>query len=268
MTTETGRKLYHNDMSTCAAKVRIVLAEKDLPWDSHHMNLRAGDTHRPEYLLLNPMGVVPTLIDAGKVLIESTVICEYLDDAYPEVPLRPAEPVRRARMRLWTKRLDDEMHAATGVVSNCIAFRHQHLEKTKSDRAAYLAAIRDPARRERLRLAIELGIDSPQFAPAIRQFRQLFGEMAEVLKEEPWLCGDRHSLADVAYTPYVARLEHLGLGALLAERPAVRGWADRVKSRDSYARAVSDWFNDSYLQIFDSQAPAAAARLEEVLNNS
>ena len=74
-------ELYHNDMSVCAQKVRFALGEKALQWKSHHLNLRAGDQQKPEYVKLNPNAVVPTLVDGGSVIIESTVICEYLDDA-------------------------------------------------------------------------------------------------------------------------------------------------------------------------------------------
>ena len=98
--------LYHNDMSVCAQKVRMALAEKQLPWESHHLDLRAGDQQKPEYVKLNPNAVVPTLVHNGAVFIESTVICEYLDDAYPQPALRPKDPVAGARMRLWTKQLD------------------------------------------------------------------------------------------------------------------------------------------------------------------
>ena len=89
-------ELYHNDMSVCAQKVRFALAEKKLAWEGHHLNLRAGDQQKPEYLKLNPNAVVPTLVDNGTVIIESTVISEYLDDAYPEPTLK-AGGCRRAR---------------------------------------------------------------------------------------------------------------------------------------------------------------------------
>ena len=66
-------ELYHNDMSVCAAKVRSVLAEKRLEWKGIHMDLRAGDTQKAEYLKLNPNAGVPTLVHDGRVIIESTV---------------------------------------------------------------------------------------------------------------------------------------------------------------------------------------------------
>ena len=98
--------LYHNDMSVCAAKVRTALAEKWLDCDLIHLDLRAGDTQTPEYLKLNPNAVVPTLVHDDRVFIESTVICEYIDDEWPGPPLKPPDSVGRARMRLWTKQLD------------------------------------------------------------------------------------------------------------------------------------------------------------------
>jgi glutathione S-transferase len=94
--------LYHNDMSVCAAKVRTALAEKNLKWDGVHLDLRGGDAQQPEYLKLNPNAVVPTLVHDGRPLIESTVICEYIDDHWPEPPLKPADGWGRAQMRLWT----------------------------------------------------------------------------------------------------------------------------------------------------------------------
>ena len=76
-------QLYHNDMSSCAQKVRIVLAEKGLEWKGHHLSLRDGESRTSEYKKLNPNGVVPTLItDSNETIIESTVIMEYLDEKY------------------------------------------------------------------------------------------------------------------------------------------------------------------------------------------
>jgi glutathione S-transferase len=116
-------QLYHNDMSVCAQKVRFALGEKALQWESHHLNLRAGDQHKPDYVKLNPNAVVPTLVDDGRVIIESTVINEYIEDAYPEPHLRPADAFTRAHMRLWTKQLDEGIHVATRIISNAVAFR-------------------------------------------------------------------------------------------------------------------------------------------------
>lgn len=258
-------KLYHNDMSVCAAKVRIVLAEKGLQWEGEHLNLRAGDTQRPEYLKLNPNAVVPTLVHDGKVVIESTVICEYLDDAFPAPPLRPVDALGAARMRLWTKQLDEGVHAATGTVSTCIAFRHQHLSKAPQDYQDWLAKIPDPDRRERSRLAVERGIDSPGFAPAVKRFERLLNDIERALGGGPWLAGEDYSLADVAYTPYMTRLQHLGFEDLLAARPLVADWAGRLFARPSYEPGVGKWLNPGYLEIFERERPAARARIRSII---
>lgn len=74
-------EFYDNDMSVCAQKVRLVLAIKGLDHERHSLDLRAGDQFKPDYLKLNPKAVVPTIVDNGIPIIESTVINSYLDDA-------------------------------------------------------------------------------------------------------------------------------------------------------------------------------------------
>src|SRR5262245_6905030 len=138
-------ELYHNDMSTCAPKVRVRLAGQGLARNSRHLDLMAGDQHKTEYLKLNPRGVMPTIVDKGKAVRESTVIMEYLDDEYPNPSLRPAESHARAQMRLWTKRLDEGHHdIATATLSMGIAFRFQYLEKGQVACDALINRIPDP----------------------------------------------------------------------------------------------------------------------------
>ena len=254
-------QLYHNDMSVCAAKVRSVLAEKGLQWKGVHMDLRAGDTQKPDYLKLNPNAVVPTLVHDGKVIIESTVICEYLDDAFPNCPLKPESPFEKARMRLWTKQLDEGLHIAVGNLSICIAFRHQHLKKTAEQFKAYMDGIPSAETRERRRKAIELGMDSPTFLPSLNQWDGFLGKAENQLQEGEWLAGKTYSLADIGYVPYMIRLEHLGLGSLWHQRPRVAAWRERLFERASYKEAVEKWFNPQYLEIFEAQRPAVRQRM-------
>ena len=128
--------LYHNDMSSCAQKVRLMLAEKGLEWESRHLDLRAGEHQKDWYIKLNPRAVVPTLIDGDIVVPESNVINEYLDERFPDPPLKPADPFGRARMRLWTKQLDEGVHdAGIAVLSFALAFRHQYLTRGEAGKA-------------------------------------------------------------------------------------------------------------------------------------
>ena len=260
-------ELYHNDMSTCSQKVRMALAEKELDWTGHHLNLRAADQQQPEYLALNPNGVVPTIRDNGTVVIESTIINEYIDDAFPEPPLRPSDAAGRAQMRLWTKQLDDSLHAATSVVSSCIAFRFQHLDgKTEEELASYLARIPDAAKRERQTENIYKGVDSKFFPAAVRRFDKLLGDMNATLTDCQWLAGDEFSLADVAYTPYAVRLDHLQLKGMWDGRPHYADWYERLRQRPAFKTAITDWINPGYLEIMTPKGKEAWPHVREILS--
>jgi glutathione S-transferase len=253
-------ELYHVPMSLCAAKVRMVLFEKAQPWESLLLNLQAGDARQPSYLRLNPAGLVPTLVHDGEVIIESNVICEYLEDLFPHGRLRPTEAFRAARMRLWMKRLDDSVHTANWTLSACIGFRHMYLEKHADELEAYYRDL-PPDRLERMRNAIEHGIEAPGFMEAFEVFRTLLDDMEVALRAEHWLTGPEYSLADLAYTPYMARVEQLGFGALIQDRPLVAAWCQRAYERPSYQAGVVNWFDPRYLTNFARSSRQAAERV-------
>jgi glutathione S-transferase len=257
--------LYHNDMSVCAAKVRTALLEKDLDCNFIHLDLRAGDAQKPDYLKLNPNAVVPTLVHDGRVIIESTVICEYIDDQWPEPPLKPADSFQRAQMRLWTKQLDEGLHAAVGSLSFAIAFRHQMLARPREDRAKWLAGIPQQDRRDRLQSLLELGFGSPYFAPAVKRYAKLFQDFDRTLERSTWLAGEQFSLADIGFAPYLARLRHLGFDVLFDRHRRTADWADSVAERDSVIRGVARWFNPRYLELFEQQRPQATLAISNAL---
>jgi len=261
-------ELYHDHMAVCAQKVRIVLAEKSLDWESRPVSIAAGEQHAPAYLALNPNGLVPTIVDDGTVLYESTVINEYLDDRAPLPALRPFDPVARARMRLWTKQLDEGVHHATGIVTYSLAFRHLHLDKSAAELEAYLARFPDPRRRERKRLDIIEGMDSPLFRDALKRLGRLVADMEAALLRQPWLAGDAYSLADAGLTPYVVRLEHLSLARLWERRPHLAAWFGRIKARASFAPAIEQWIKPNELDVMREYGAANRGRALEILEAS
>src|SRR3954452_21919838 len=93
--------LYHAGLTQASVKVRFTLNEKELGYESHYPSIPEQDHLKPDYLAINPDGQVPTLIHDSQVITETTIINEYLDDAFPDPPLRPMAPVDRARMRRW-----------------------------------------------------------------------------------------------------------------------------------------------------------------------
>ncbi|HEX2554901.1 MAG TPA: glutathione S-transferase family protein [Microvirga sp.] len=241
--------LYHNDMSLCAQKVRVCLAEKGLDWESRHMVLRAGEHQQPWYRALNRRAVVPTLVHGEHVVTESNVILEYLDESFPEPPLRPADPFGRARLRFWIKQLDEDIHdASAAILSFGIAFRHQYIERGELG-MRMLEAIPNIFKRERRRDVIEKGTRSAHFVIAVERMVQLLDEMEEALGRHPWLVGDAYSLADVAFTPYLARLEHLNILGLVGGRAHVAAWYARCKARPSFDDAIVRWENADYLAL-------------------
>jgi len=191
-------ELYHNDMSVCAQKVRVALAEKGISYTAHALDIRAGETHTPEYRALNPKGVVPTLVVDGAPIVESTIICEYLDDAYPDTPLRPAGAAERAAMRQWTIRPDAGMHKAFGLLSFAVAFRHQDSSKQMENRAKQNGGRKPSEAVLHLIDVIEHGLDSVHMPMQIGVVQQVVADMAKRLADHDWLAGDAFSLADIA----------------------------------------------------------------------
>jgi glutathione S-transferase len=257
-------ELHHNGLSSCSQKVRLVLAEKNLDYTSHEVNLVSGEQHAPEYVKLNPNHVVPTLIHDGRVLIESSLINEYLEEAFPEVPLAPREPAARHAMRLWVKQIDEKVHPAAGVITYAIGARNAAFSQPPEVREANLAAIPDPVRRAARRSVIEHGVKAPEFSGALDCFLDLLDHMEVALGTEPWLTRDRFGLADAAALPYVLRLDHLAMTPLFsgAMRPRVADWLARVKARPSFDRAVAAWAPAPILQLFRKQGEAVWAEIE------
>ena len=257
--------LYHNDMSSCAQKVRLVLAEKGLEWENRHLDLRAGEHQKDWYIKLNPRAVVPTLIDGDIVVPESNVINEYLDERFPDPPLKPADPFGRARMRLWTKQLDEGVHdAGIAVLSFALAFRHQYLTRGEAGKAM-LESIPDPAKRERRRDVIEKGLDSAHFHIAVERLLTLYQDMDKALAGHPWLAGEAYSIADAAFTPYIVRLEHLDVMGLLDSTPRTADWYRRIKARPSFQAAIVRWENDKYLELMKRQGRENWAKIKEIM---
>jgi glutathione S-transferase len=243
--------LYHHNISVCAQKVRLVLAEKELPWVGRHIDIERGEQLSPEYLKINPKGFVPALEHDGVVILESTLICEYLEDAFPDRPLRPSGAVPLARMRLWPKAVDDAMHPACGTISHAVALIPQL--KTRMPVAEIekrFAAMPDPLRRSRQLELLHKGTAAPIVQDAFRVYEKCIGEMEAALAAGPWLCGGELTLADIAVVPYLHRLERLGLSRYWRpERPRVGDWLARMRSRRSFAEAMDAFppvgvFND------------------------
>ncbi len=234
-------KLYTHPQSPCAQKVRIVLKEKELTWEPVHVDLPNKENLRPEYLKLNPLGVVPTLVHDDKPVIESSIICEFLDDLAPAPPLRPADPHLTAQMRFWMKHIDTKLHPSCGALQWPLVMRPGLMAKNEDEREALLAKIPEKPRRERQRRLVKMGLDAPDVADAVGVYRGTVIDMENALAGAgPWLLGVEFSLADCAMAPYFQTLVQFGWQALYADDCRhVAGWVDRMMSRPSYQVGVA-----------------------------
>ena len=260
-------ELYHASASTCSQKVRLVLAEKNLDYTPHEVNLIGGAQHEAEYAKLNPNHVVPTLVDDGRVYIESTLINEYLDEAYPEIAMKPAEPGDRHNMRMWTKKID-ALHPSCGVITYAIGPRSIVLQQPHEVREANIAAIPDPGQRERRRSVIEHGVKAPEFAGALAAHLIFLDEMNAGLASSPWLSGETFGLADAAALPYILRLTHLSMTPLVEARHAVADWLSRAESRPSYKTAVADLLPEPVVGLFKANGEAVWPDVERIATAS
>lgn len=249
-------ELYHSEGSVCARKVRLALAEKGITdWVGHLVNLARGDQTEPEYLALNPKGVVPTLVQDGRVITESTVICEYLEDVFPEPRLRPQDPFGAAMMRKWAKIPDEEIHVACAAVSSA-ALLGRARRKDPEQYEKRLAAMPDRLRAEHARGSTFERWRYPAVKAAVLAHEKLLDNMEKQLAENgPWLVGEMFTLADVGLTPYIYRLAEMGFEGMWATRPYVAGWLGRVMARPSFQEAFGK-YPAAYMQDADEEEDA------------
>ena len=261
--------LYHSVESTCSQKVRFVLAEKKLEWKETWLNLRKGEQFDPGYLKLNPKAVVPTLVHDGRVVRESTVIVEYVDDVFPEPPLRPADPYDRSRMRLIVKAFDEEVHPAIGILSYAIVLRHQMNElKSPEELEKHFCQIADPGRRERQKSTHEHGLKSPPAQVAVGMLRKVFELLDVSLAEGQWLAGPAFSLADASAVPYVVRARALNLAGLWHGRPAIDDWLERAIAKGNSYGLESPWGSASFKELVQKRVENDAAEIENLIRDS
>jgi glutathione S-transferase len=237
-------ELYHFSNSVCSEKVRLVLREKGVTdWKSHEVDLFAGEQFSPAYLKLNPKAVVPTLVDNGLVLTESTIIAEYLDDRFPQPPLKPSEPFSRAQMRLYPKACDEGLHQGVAVFSFAAMFMDRLRKLPKDQLESHLGRIVDLDRRDRQTSIYQQGLDAPHIYRGAVAFEKAFQKLDKALADgRTWLFGDQFTLAEINLVPYFARLEYLGmLDIWTRNRPQIMEWYRRIQARPSYQIEVVDW---------------------------
>jgi glutathione S-transferase len=223
-------ELYHAGLTTCSKKSRLALKEKGLPYKSHYMRLDKFEHHTPDYLKINPDGIVPTLVHDGSVVLESGVINEYVDEVFPEVPLRPSDPLTRARMRVLCKMADEYALPATRVPTWT---RTKAAQLKAMDEAAFARVVAEtPLVDHRLKLQALKGdgFTKKEFEEAWGRMEYVYDRCEAALADGPYLVGKMYTLADIALLPYVFAFT-LTRPELMTSHPRTREWYERVMAR-------------------------------------
>jgi len=238
--------LHHAWRSSASRRVRLCLAEKGLEFESHLVDMMSLEHHSPEYLKLNPLGVIPTLIlDDGRSLYESGTICEYLDERYPDPPLRPADPYERAVMRNWIRHADER-------IGNLIVFNWVHsLAKvaskwTDDELAEKLKKVPSKERQEAWMRAARKPYTEEERAAARGRLVAMLDQMEGTMRQTRWLAGNAYSIADIAVVPFAKRLsEEIAPDEMTPQRhPRVADWWAAIQARPAFAKARIEGFQD------------------------
>jgi glutathione S-transferase len=262
--------LYDFGNSVCCQKVRITMRAKGLHWEPVKVDLFKTEQYDPKYLKLNPKGVVPTLVHDGKPVIESTLICEYIDETFPQPPqLIPAEPWLQSRMRLWSKMVDEGLHDGVTEISFSAMFRERMKNMPPDVREKRFRNVGDPRRTDRFKSTYEYGVKSPFVAHSMAAYERAFKTLEASIAQGkgPWILGSNPTLADINLMPYAARLNYLGLLDLwIKDRPYAKAWWAIAREWPSFKSGLSDLISETEIAEMQTHGPKIANDVAEIID--
>ena len=236
-------KLYHSTNSVCSIKVRIVLEEKNVAWESNLVDLPKGEQFSEAFIALNPRSFVPVLVHDDFILRESSVICEYIDQLSDYNPLMPASAKDQAITRVWGIQCL-EYHDSVNTLTFASYQRSMLLKKPKNELKNRWEAMPDQIRANKIQDLVENGPSSVYVPVALQRMSRLAKEVNHALKDSDWLLGNDYSLADALTTAYFFRTECVGLAGLWESHyPQTTQWYKRIKQRPSFKAAIKPWLN-------------------------
>lgn len=233
-------KLFNSVSSVCSIKVRIGLAEIGLEYEDHQINLQKGEQFAPGYVAMNPAAAVPVLVDGDLVVLESSLIVEYLDRTYNGSRLMPQDTAAMVAARHWLVRCLS-IHAAINTLTFSTVNRKRQLKaKTPEQIAAAIAKMPDPVAQMKRADLFANGLTSPHVAQGLMHLRRTFSDMDTALSHSDWVSGPALGIVDIALVPYVDRLARLSFDGLWKkDQLRVADWLARMQDRPSYQIEVA-----------------------------
>lgn len=252
-------ELYYFHDATCGLKARFTMLEKGVRFIPRRL-----DRYRlaePEYLAINPLAVVPTLVHDGLVIDESTIIALYIDDAFDGPPLRPDAASDRAEMYRWLKRIDEHYFDAIAAVTFGLAYRNKVLVEfqTAEKLTNYLDNIKVSKKRALRERLIQDGASGPDVRAGIDTLQTMLEQLQVALASQRFVAGPIYSLADACLTPFLMRLDYLGLDELWSKQPSIKRWWGEIQGRPSFKAILTESFPDEYrekMQALVKERPA------------
>jgi len=250
-------KLYHAEPAANSLKTLISFKEKQLDFTSVYVDLHKFEQHEPWFVALNPEGQVPVVDHDGVIITHTTVIGEYLEDAFPEAPpLRPADPLGKARMRYWNKFIDEHVMGFVSIHGwhRMVGILARSIDSGEFDKLMERIPLYE--QRQKWRTA-RSGFSQADLANATRKIEVAVDKVEQQLADTPWIAGKMYTLADINFFAVGgAHLPALFPELKLAQRaPRLTAWIERVKARPGVqaAFAMPDRTNPA-LRTFTGEA--------------
>jgi glutathione S-transferase len=232
--------LYHSGLTQASVRVRLALKEKNLSYESRFLSLFDQEHLSPEYLAINPDGQVPTLVHDGDVITETAVINEYLDDAFPDPPLRPGTPIGRARMRRWGQIVDEHLFHSMAT----LAWHHgvgpilRAKDPAEIDRA--LARLPLVSKRQKWLKATRTGFSEQELEEARNRINYSIAQIETALAKHRYLAGPTYSLADINVLSSVQRMPRWAPDLMNdTASPRTFGWLQMMMARPAVEATLS-----------------------------
>lgn len=238
-----GVHLFHFGMSSCSQKLRLYLRVKDIPWTGHPVDLSTHENYGPDFLAINPRGMVPVLVLDGQVHIDSNDIIGLLEDRFPDPCLIP--PARRAEVESLMAE-EDALHHDLRHVS----FRFVHGRTGSTKTPELMQAYREattidggPDAKKQAEIAFyerlaRTGLDDETCRASLAKFRAAFDTFDAALTSHAFLTGPDLTVVDIAWFVYAYRLV-LGGYPLGALHPNVHVWYERCLATAGWEREVA-----------------------------
>lgn len=249
-------KYYHAEPLANSLKSMIPLFEKNLPFESVYVDLHKFEQHARWFVAINPEGQVPVLDHDGHIITHTTVINEYLEDVFPDIPLRPRDALGAAAMRYWNKFCDEQVmnyvsihgwHRMVGVIARSV--EAGEFEKL-------MERIPLPDQRTKWRTA-RSGFSEADLNHATEKILYAVDKVEKQLARTRWLAGAEYTLADINFYSYCGiAVERLFPEFEIGKRcPRLVEWREHVSARPAVQRALaSEDRTDPRLRTFSGHA--------------